>query len=300
MVVVEKERLEAREVGRTDFRLILLLLGAPNILLFDFCCSLVWLNVPQIARRVIFPAIKSYKKTEETPHNTMFNIEFSGSSPSSRQSTPRGTPRTFSQQHKQDQSPEKDNKQNSSSHASTGSIQYERIFTNSEILALEGQIRHLVSKQKDMKSFVKEEFKNFRSRLEKELRDAQQEGKIELAITIEKALDLTSIHSKVIDDEIDRDVALLDEQTKLLKNLRYEKDYWKELELKMIIGDSFPSEESFVQDVDEHYAITLERITLMMKNIRTMVDKLEYNNVVRMLDDLNQPIDSTLMNSVDE
>lgn len=167
-------------------------------------------------------------------------------------------------------------------------IQYERIFTNSEILVLEGQIRHLVTKQKELKTFIKEEFKNFRSRLEKELRDAQQEGKVELAITIEKALDLTSVLSKSVDDEIDKDVTLLDEQMKLLKNLRYEKDYWKELELKMIIGDAFPGEEEFVKDVEEHFLLTQERISLMMKNIRIMVDKLEYNNVVRMLDDLSQ------------
>lgn len=167
-------------------------------------------------------------------------------------------------------------------------IQYERIFTNSEILVLEGQIRHLVTKQKELKTFIKEEFKNFRSRLEKELRDAQQEGKVELAITIEKALDLTSVLSKSVDDEIDKDVTLLDEQMKLLKNLRYEKDYWKELELKMIIGDAFPGEEEFVKDVEEHFLLTQERISLMMKNIRILVDKLEYNNVVRMLDDLSQ------------
>ena len=67
--------------------------------------------------------------------------------------------------------------------SSTSSIQYERIFTNSEILALENQIKYLVVKQKDMKTFIKEEFKNFKSRLEKELRDAQQEGKIDLVMT---------------------------------------------------------------------------------------------------------------------
>jgi molecular chaperone GrpE (heat shock protein) len=70
-----------------------------------------------------------------------------------------------------------------SDRTSTDKIQHERIFTNSELLVLEEQIKYLVTKQKDMKTFVKEEFKNFRSRLEKEIRDAQQEGKIDLAIT---------------------------------------------------------------------------------------------------------------------
>jgi hypothetical protein len=178
------------------------------------------------------------------------------------------------------------NKIKMSDRTSTDKIQHERIFTNSELLVLEEQIKYLVTKQKDMKTFVKEEFKNFRSRLEKEIRDAQQEGKIDLAITIEKALDLCTFHSKMIDEEVDKDTAFLDEQIKTLKNLRYEKDYWKELELKMIIGEDTISSEDFAKDVDENMQLSQEKISLLMKNLRGMVDRLEYDNVVTTLMDL--------------
>ena len=107
-------------------------------------------------------------------------------------------------------------------------------------------------------------------------------------ISIEKALDLCAIHSKAVDDEVDKDIILLDEQTKLLKNLRYEKDYWKELELKTIIGDEILNERDFEKDVDEHMTLTQEKVAVLMKTIRNMVDKQEYNNVVRTLDEYSQ------------
>ncbi|KAL0491170.1 hypothetical protein AKO1_010002 [Acrasis kona] len=67
--------------------------------------------------------------------------------------------------------------------SNTNQVQYERIFTNSEIQVLESHIRYLLLKQKDIKSFVKEEFKKIQLRLEKEVMDAQQEGNPELSKT---------------------------------------------------------------------------------------------------------------------
>ena len=43
-------------------------------------------------------------------------------------------------------------------------------------IVLEQQIKNLVAKQKEMKLYVKEEFKKIQLRLEKEVMDAQQEG----------------------------------------------------------------------------------------------------------------------------
>jgi hypothetical protein len=60
-------------------------------------------------------------------------------------------------------------------------ITYERIFTNSEIQLLENHIKYLLARQKDIKSFVREEFKKIQLRLEKEIMDAQQEGNSDLA-----------------------------------------------------------------------------------------------------------------------
>ncbi len=62
-------------------------------------------------------------------------------------------------------------------------ITYERIFTNSEIQLLESQIKYLLTRQKDIKAYVREEFKKIQLRLEKEVMDAQQEGKSDVAKT---------------------------------------------------------------------------------------------------------------------
>lgn len=66
---------------------------------------------------------------------------------------------------------------------SSQTIVYERIFTNAEIQVLEAHVKYLLAKQKDSKAFVREEFKKIQLRLEKEVMDAQQEGKSELAKT---------------------------------------------------------------------------------------------------------------------
>ncbi len=104
-------------------------------------------------------------------------------------------------------------------------------------------------------------------------------------------MDLCTFHSKMIDEEVDKDTAFLDEQIKTLKNLRYEKDYWKELELKMIIGEDTISSEDFAKDVDENMQLTQEKISLLMKNLRGMVDRLEYDNVMTTLMDLSKIVE---------
>ena len=61
------------------------------------------------------------------------------------------------------------------------SVVYERIFTNSEIHILEGHISYLVKQMREMKTYCKEEFKKIQLRLEKEIMDAQQQGKHDVA-----------------------------------------------------------------------------------------------------------------------
>ena len=61
------------------------------------------------------------------------------------------------------------------------SIVYERIFTNSEIQVLEAHINYLVKQIREMKAYCKEEFKKIQLRLEKEIMDAQQQNKHDVA-----------------------------------------------------------------------------------------------------------------------
>jgi len=51
----------------------------------------------------------------------------------------------------------------------------ERIFSNLELLVMEQQIKALMSRQREMKAFVRDEFKKIQLRMEKEIMDAQQE-----------------------------------------------------------------------------------------------------------------------------
>lgn len=66
---------------------------------------------------------------------------------------------------------------------------------------------------------------------------------------------------------------MLSEQVKNLKNLRYEKDYWKELELKGVIGGEVIDLELYKQDTDEQMALAIERFDQIIKDIRGYIDK---------------------------
>jgi hypothetical protein len=178
-------------------------------------------------------------------------------------------------------------------------ITYERIFTNSEIQLLESHIKYLLTRQKDIKAYVREEFKKIQLRLEKEVMDAQQEGKSDVAKTyiinffsfyrIEETADLCVSLTKITDDDIDRDSIYLEEQLKLLKNICYEKDYWKELELKGIIGDEIIKMDTFQKDCDEHFRVTKERFEVLMRDIRRLIDKLNFPKIIEIFSDLGSP-----------
>jgi hypothetical protein len=106
---------------------------------------------------------------------------------------------------------------------------------------------------------------------------------------IEETSDLCSSLTKTTDDDIDRDSVYLEEQLKLLKNICYEKDYWKELELKSIIGDEVIKQETFQKDCDEHFRITKERFEVLMRDIRRLIDKLNFVKIIEILTDLGLP-----------
>jgi hypothetical protein len=59
----------------------------------------------------------------------------------------------------------------------------------------------------------------------------------------------------------------------------------------MIIGEDTISSEDFAKDVDENMQLTQEKISLLMKNLRGMVDRLEYDNVMTTLMDLSKIVE---------
>ncbi|KAG2374169.1 hypothetical protein C9374_011006 [Naegleria lovaniensis] len=161
---------------------------------------------------------------------------------------------------------------------------YERIFANIELSVMEQQMKNLIAKQKEMKLYVKEEFKKIQLRMEKEVMDAQQDGNTTTVQTIEKIVDLTNVHIKLIEDGIDKDVNMLSEEVKLLKVLKYEKDYWKELELKMVVGENEIVEiDVFNQDLESNFEKSKEEFDNFMKEIRKMIDRLAFTEITELL-----------------
>jgi len=77
---------------------------------------------------------------------------------------------------------------------------------------------------------------------------------------------------------------MLSDELKLLTVLKYEKDYWKELELKMVVGDEpLIDLEDFQKDVDQRFTQAKEQFDNLMKEIRRMVDKLEFVEITNLL-----------------
>lgn len=106
---------------------------------------------------------------------------------------------------------------------------------------------------------------------------------------IEDTSDLCGTLTKRMDEDIDKDSLYLEEQLKILKNVSYEKDYWKELELKSIIGDEIIKLEIFQKDCDENWRITRERFENMMRDFRRLIDKLNFVKIIEILNDLMAP-----------
>ena len=162
---------------------------------------------------------------------------------------------------------------------------YERIFTNAEIQLFEKQITLLVKQQKEFKIYVKEEFKKVQLRLEKELLDAQQDNQTQVP-TIEKAVEIAIQIQKQVEESVEKDVQRLEEQLENLKNFRYERDYWNELELKSVIGDYDISFEDFKDDLDQQLAVSKESIEGSIKKIRDLIDQLDFKEIVKVLREL--------------
>ncbi|KAL0491169.1 cytidylate kinase [Acrasis kona] len=99
---------------------------------------------------------------------------------------------------------------------------------------------------------------------------------------------------KLMEEDVDRDSLYLDEQLKILKNICYEKDYWKELELKSIIGEEIIKTEVVQADCDEHFKNTKDNFESLMKDIRRLIDKLNFNKIIEILNDLQSTSNSTI------
>lgn len=82
---------------------------------------------------------------------------------------------------------------------------------------------------------------------------------------------------------------MLDEQLKQLKIVRYEKDYWKELELKSIIGDEMIPSDAYVKDVESQYEQAKKQFDAFLKEMRNMIDKETYRDLIMLLEDLATP-----------
>mmetsp|Transcript_5195 Transcript_5195/g.19453 ORF Transcript_5195/g.19453 Transcript_5195/m.19453 type:complete len:356 (-) Transcript_5195:57-1124(-) len=179
-----------------------------------------------------------------------------------------------------------------SSDTSASNIHYERIFTNSQIQDLEHQIKYLQQKQKEIKTHAKEEFKKIQLRLEKEIMDAQQSGNDTLAKTIESAVEACNTLSKIQEEEIDMDYQMLQEQCDHLANLRYEKDYWKELELKGVIGEGEqPTFAEFCKDCDKNFELAQAHLDKKLRLVRRLIDGEQFGEIVQVLSLLQDNID---------
>ena len=92
------------------------------------------------------------------------------------------------------------------------------------------------------------------------------------------------MHMKLIEDGIEKDINMLSEEVKLLKVLKYEKDYWKELELKMVVGDTeIVDIDVFNQDLESNFEKSKEDFDNFMKEIRKMIDRLAFQEITELL-----------------
>jgi len=101
-------------------------------------------------------------------------------------------------------------------------------------------------------------------------------------------VDWCTLHLKQIDEDVDKDTIILEEQAKMLKNLRYEKDFWKELELKSVIGDEIVPLEQFCLDVDDQLKHARNQFNASLKELRTLIDKECFADIITIMRHLAQ------------
>ena len=88
----------------------------------------------------------------------------------------------------------------------------------------------------------------------------------------------------MIEEEIDKDINMLSEEVKTLKVLKYEKDYWKELELKMVVGEEEIMDlEVYNQELEANFTKTKEEFDNFMREIRKMIDRLAFQEITDLL-----------------
>ena len=105
---------------------------------------------------------------------------------------------------------------------------------------------------------------------------------------IEKSVEWCITHLKQIDEDVDKDVLILEEQNKMLKNLRYEKDFWKELELKSVIGDEIIALDEFCRDVDEQMKHARNEFNNATREIRNLIDRESFADIIVIMRHLAQ------------
>lgn len=85
---------------------------------------------------------------------------------------------------------------------------------------------------------------------------------------------------------------MLQEQCEHLANIRYEKDYWKELELKGIIGEGpQPSYDDFCKDCNKNFELSQGHVDKKLRLIRRLIDGEQFAEILSVLEELQESVE---------
>jgi hypothetical protein len=94
-------------------------------------------------------------------------------------------------------------------------------------------------------------------------------------------------HIKQIEEEIEIDVSLMEKKLSELKTLRYQSDFWKELDLKSLIGDCIFSVEEYTANIEDCVKSIMDEFNDKIKRIRNMIDQEDFKQILIYLQELS-------------
>lgn len=72
-----------------------------------------------------------------------------------------------------------------------------------------------------------------------------------------------------------------------LKTLRFQSDFWKELELKSLIGDCIVPIDQYTENIEECIKSIMDEFNDKIKRIRNMIDQEDFKQILIYLQELS-------------
>eukprot|EP01028_Stygiella_incarcerata_P001267 TRINITY_DN1203_c1_g5_i1.p1 TRINITY_DN1203_c1_g5~~TRINITY_DN1203_c1_g5_i1.p1 ORF type:complete len:235 (-),score=73.27 TRINITY_DN1203_c1_g5_i1:308-922(-) len=166
------------------------------------------------------------------------------------------------------------------------------IFTSFELTELETQLVSLQRAARDVRTLAKEEFYKLTTTFEAEAMQRQNSGDRDGHKLLVEATTLWNEQTKQVEDEINADIQFLEQQVRHVQDLKTDRNYWKELELRTLLGDELLDTGKLSTELQKFSEKTKAGFLDLILHIRGKIETAEIEDLVsflRNLQDKNLP-----------